>query len=402
MESLDSQLRTMPTHPPIPGTSRLRGTLRAGGASSAAIRGSVADVRPRGLASNASSYAEVLPRLAFLAQLQRERRRSDRSKAPLSLVILRPVRSGAAIDGPDGVLAELAASVRETDIIGHLERGEVGVLLTETDDAGLRTLVRKILDKIGPDRVAVESATYPSDLFERLAVDGAPPPGASPVFMDHDPGAVGQYRMKRVLDVLGTVGILVLLWPLMVAAAIAVKLSSPGPIIFKQTRVGRGGVPFSFYKFRSMVCNNDDRVHREYVASFINGDPASANQGADGKPLYKIKNDPRVTAVGRFIRKTSIDELPQLFNVLKGDLSLVGPRPPLPYEAGKYQSWHLRRVLEVKPGITGLWQVEGRSKTTFDEMVRLDLRYVRNCSFALDMRILLKTVAVVLRDDGAR
>jgi lipopolysaccharide/colanic/teichoic acid biosynthesis glycosyltransferase len=345
---------------------------------------------------------EVLPKREFLAQLRRERRRSDRSKAPLSLAILRS--EGAAGDGEvlQSVIAELSSTVRETDLVGHLGGSEVGVILPETDDAGARAFAAKVARRLGPEGVSVDSATYPSDLFERLIAEGAPSPAASTVLLGQEVGPLGQYGLKRVLDVIGAIVALLLFSPLMVAAAIAVKLSSPGPVIFRQIRLGRGGVPFTFYKFRSMVCNNDDRVHREYVASFINGDHANANQGGDSKPLYKMKNDPRVTKVGRFIRKTSIDELPQLFNVLNGDLSLVGPRPPLPYEAVKYQSWHLRRVLDVKPGITGLWQVEGRSKTTFDEMVRLDLRYVRECSLALDLRILIKTIAVVLKDDGAR
>jgi lipopolysaccharide/colanic/teichoic acid biosynthesis glycosyltransferase len=150
-----------------------------------------------------------------------------------------------------------------------------------------------------------------------------------------------------------------------------------------------------------MHCNADDRIHRDYVGKLITGDLDSINQGGKAKPLYKMKDDPRVTRVGRLIRKTSMDELPQLFNVLRGEMSLVGPRPPLPYEAEKYQSWHLRRVLEVKPGITGVWQVSGRSKTSFDDMVRMDLRYTRTCSLALDLKILIKTVKVVLEGDGA-
>jgi lipopolysaccharide/colanic/teichoic acid biosynthesis glycosyltransferase len=186
---------------------------------------------------------------------------------------------------------------------------------------------------------------------------------------------------------------------LVVAAAIAV--TSHGPVIFKQTRLGRGGVPFTFYKFRSMVMNVDDGIHREFVASLIKGGPAEG-AAAEGKPApYKLQSDPRVTRIGRFIRKTSIDELPQFFNVLKGEMSLVGPRPPIPYEAVHYQSWHLRRILTIKPGITGLWQVEGRSKVTFNEMVRIDLRYIRECSLALDLKILLKNVFVVVYCDGA-
>ena len=149
-----------------------------------------------------------------------------------------------------------------------------------------------------------------------------------------------------------------------------------------------------------MATNADDRVHREYVINLINGKHDEINQGDAEKPRYKLKADPRVTPIGRIIRKTSIDELPQLYNVLKGDMSLVGPRPPIPYEAEKYQSWHLRRVLEGRPGITGLWQVEGRNRVSFDDMVRLDLRYTRTWSLWLDLTILARTVGAVLRLDG--
>ena len=142
-------------------------------------------------------------------------------------------------------------------------------------------------------------------------------------------------------------------------------------------------------------------MHREYVTKLIAGRHHEINEGDLGKPTYKLRSDSRITPVGRYLRKTSIDELPQLFNVLKGEMSLVGPRPPMSYETENYQSWHMRRLQEVRPGITGLWQVEGRSKTSFDEMVRLDLRYVRNWSLWLDVKILFKTIIVVLRCDGA-
>jgi lipopolysaccharide/colanic/teichoic acid biosynthesis glycosyltransferase len=171
--------------------------------------------------------------------------------------------------------------------------------------------------------------------------------------------------------------------------------------VFRQARIGRGGVPFEFLKFRSMHAGADDRVHREYVTKLIAGQHREINEGNDREPVYKLRSDPRITAVGRFLRRTSIDELPQLFNVLRGDMSLVGPRPPIPYEMEEYQLWHRRRLQEVRPGITGLWQVHGRSKTTFDEMVRLDLFYIRNWSLWLDIKLLLKTVVVVLRRDGA-
>jgi lipopolysaccharide/colanic/teichoic acid biosynthesis glycosyltransferase len=137
------------------------------------------------------------------------------------------------------------------------------------------------------------------------------------------------------------------------------------------------------------------------VTDLINGNHEKINQGGKTTPLYKIKTDPRVTKVGKIIRKLSIDELPQFYNVLKGEMSLVGPRPPLPYEVQKYEPWHLRRILEAKPGITGLWQVDGRSRTTFNDMVRLDLRYIQNRSLWLDLAILVKTVRAVIRSNGA-
>jgi lipopolysaccharide/colanic/teichoic acid biosynthesis glycosyltransferase len=162
--------------------------------------------------------------------------------------------------------------------------------------------------------------------------------------------------------------------------------------------VGKGGTAFTFYKFRSMFCNADDRIHRDYVTSLIrNGGQRVDDKGEEKSTWTKLRYDPRVTPVGAVIRKTKLDELPQLFNVLKGDLSLVGPRPPLPYEVENYEAWHLRRILSVKPGITGIWQTEGRDDTTFDDMVRMDLRYIRTWSVLLDLKILIKTAIVVFR-----
>jgi lipopolysaccharide/colanic/teichoic acid biosynthesis glycosyltransferase len=148
-----------------------------------------------------------------------------------------------------------------------------------------------------------------------------------------------------------------------------------------------------------MHCNNDPSIHQEYVRKLIAGRPQVDDK--EKNPTYKIQNDPRVTWIGHIIRATSIDELPQLFNVLLGNMSLVGPRPPLAYEVEVYEAWHRRRLLDVKPGITGLWQVKGRSKTTFDGMVRMDLEYVRNWSIWLDVKLLLKTPAVVVTAKGA-
>ena len=186
-----------------------------------------------------------------------------------------------------------------------------------------------------------------------------------------------------------------------VAIAIAIKLTSPGPILFRQSRLGRYGRKFTFLKFRSMHSKNDPSIHQQYVKQFIAGN-ASVNQNADqSRNPYKLVADPRITTVGQFLRKTSLDELPQFFNVLKGEMSLVGPRPPVPYEYECYNLWHKERLLAVKPGITGLWQVDGRSRVTFDEMVRLDIRYARSWSLWLDLKLLLRTPYAVLSTDGA-
>src|SRR5207245_3532646 len=176
----------------------------------------------------------------------------------------------------------------------------------------------------------------------------------------------------------------------LLAIAAAIKLSSTGPILFRQERVGQSGVRFTVLKFRSMYSVNDSRIHKDYVTRFIAGSVKPGASEANGKGIYKITKDPRLTHIGRFLRKTSLDELPQFLNVLRGEMSLVGPRPPIPYELEVYDIWHRRRVLEVKPGITGLWQVSGRSRLRFDDMVRLDLQYARAWSPWLDIKIVLR------------
>lgn len=196
------------------------------------------------------------------------------------------------------------------------------------------------------------------------------------------------------MDILGSTLALVFLSPLFLAVAFAVKMSSPGPILFRQERLGQFGRPFMFLKFRTMKVQNSSSIHEVYVRKLISGAPMEGG-------IFKIQNDPRVTRIGSFLRKASLDELPQFWNVLKGEMSLVGPRPPVPYEAEMYDLWHRRRFLSAKPGVTGLWQVTGRSRTTFAEMVRLDLRYVESCSPWLDLKILWQTPLAVLTGSGA-
>jgi lipopolysaccharide/colanic/teichoic acid biosynthesis glycosyltransferase len=203
---------------------------------------------------------------------------------------------------------------------------------------------------------------------------------------------------KRALDVAASSTLLAMLSPIYLATAVLVKATSKGPVFFRQERVGRRAQPFTMFKFRTMHVGVEDTIHREYVQKFI-------HSSSETKPVtpvvFKIVDDPRVTPIGHFLRRSSLDELPQFWNVLKGDMSLVGPRPPLPYEVAAYKTWHMRRVLEAKPGITGLWQVTGRSRTTFDDMVRLDLRYARSQSIWNDLKILLATPRAVFTGTGA-
>jgi exopolysaccharide biosynthesis polyprenyl glycosylphosphotransferase len=197
-----------------------------------------------------------------------------------------------------------------------------------------------------------------------------------------------QALAKRLFDITLSGAVLLLTLPLFLVISGAIKLSSPGPVFYRQQRIGKQGNPFTLLKFRTMVDGADVML-----------DLLVAANEADG-PLFKIRNDPRVSRVGRFLRRSSLDELPQLLNVLKGDMSLVGPRPPLPHEVARYEDWQLDR-LEVRPGITGLWQVSGRSDLSFNEMVRLDLFYIENWSLAYDMFILIKTIPAVATSRGA-
>ncbi len=223
---------------------------------------------------------------------------------------------------------------------------------------------------------------------------GIPSALVSPAPWDLDPGMMSaawsgpQRFAKRTLDVCVAGVLLVLLAPVMAVIALAIRLESPGAIIFRQVRLGRHGRPFIFYKFRGMVADAEARRSQLEHLNEVDG------------PIFKMRNDPRVTRVGRFLRRTSLDELPQLWNVLKGDMSLVGPRPPIPSEVARYDAWQCNRLL-VTGGITGLWQVSGRSALTFQEMVELDLQYIKQWSFWLDVRILLRTILVVLSRNGA-
>jgi exopolysaccharide biosynthesis polyprenyl glycosylphosphotransferase len=203
---------------------------------------------------------------------------------------------------------------------------------------------------------------------------------------------------KRISDIVIASFTLALLSPFWLLLALLIKFDSKGPIFYTQERVGMDGRIFVVYKFRTMRMDADSEVHREYQRKFIAGH-AEANVGDANKPAYKLRDDPRITRVGRGLRRLSLDEVPQLLNVLRGDMSIVGPRPPIPYEVEAYELRHRKR-LDMKPGLTGLWQVSGRNRLPFEEMVKLDLFYIENWSLLFDLKIILRTVMVMLRGDG--
>ncbi len=277
--------------------------------------------------------------------------------------------------------------------LGNLEQVE-SVLRQEPIDEVIITLPwmyqRKILAIVRASEALGVRARVAPDIFHlslsRLDVDeigGIPLVGLKEASIPR----VGRL-LKRVIDVVVAASALTLTAPITLLAALAIRLESPGPILFRQTRVGEHGQPFTIYKFRSM------RAGAEEEQAQLRG----LNEASG--PLFKIKDDPRTTRLGRFLRRTSLDEIPQFLNVLRGDMSVVGPRPGLPQEVAQYQPWHRQR-LEIAPGITGLWQVSGRSEVTFDEMCLLDIYYIENWSVAFDLQIMLRTIPRVIFGNGA-
>jgi len=310
------------------------------------------------------------------------------------------------------IASALNSSTRETDLAGWYREGAIlGVIFTEIREGN-----RKALESLTPAKVigSLRSKLRPEQLDQmHISFHFFPEKGDKsslgrltnaelyPDLFERDEERKFPRFVKRLMDIAGSFVALILCCPLFVVISLAIKLTSKGPILFKQERVGRYGLRFTFLKFRSMECGNDARIHREYVKRFIAGEADPSRVSQTQNAVYKIQSDPRVTRVGKFLRKSSLDELPQFINVLKGDMSLVGPRPPIPYELEGYQIWHRRRLLESKPGITGLWQVHGRSRLKFDDMVRLDLQYAKTWSLWLDIRILLRTPKAILFGAGA-
>jgi lipopolysaccharide/colanic/teichoic acid biosynthesis glycosyltransferase len=343
-----------------------------------------------------------------------ERKRTERSKSPFVLMLLEVTNhqnSEKSRKSLECILAALVASCRDTDLVGwYKHQAVVGVMFTGLVVNDKNSVLGAILNRVSNtlrDELTFEQFSQVSITFhffpDDWENDGPGRPSNSALYPDllvNDSNRQALLLIKRSIDIIGSAAIAMICAPLFLAIAIAVRLSSKGPILFRQERIGQYGKSFTFLKFRSMYVGNDHSEHREFVTKLICED-SGVTKTSQNDGVYKLTNDKRVTRVGKFLRRTSLDELPQLINVLKGDMSLVGPRPPIPYELAAYQTWHRRRVLEVKPGITGLWQVTGRSRVKFDEMVRLDLRYATSWTPWLDLKILIRTPMAVIKGSGA-
>ena len=349
---------------------------------------------------------------SFNRILALERKRSERSGRPFMLMLLSldRVRAGENGSGPGKkILSCLASSKRDIDVLGWYRfQSIVGIIFTELGtsngeaSASITDRIRSnLVSNLEPNEIRkIDVSIY---LFPEGIESGRSSTQLTlyPDIRRNRNSHKNTLFVKRVIDIAGSLIGLVLSAPLFLVISTLIKLTSDGPVLFHQKRVGQYGKTFTLLKFRSMFANNDPSIHREYVRKLIAAPQNGSRNGSHKTEIFKIQDDPRITSIGKFLRKTSLDELPQLINVLMGDMSLVGPRPPIPYEIEDYDLWHRRRLLDMKPGITGIWQVEGRSRTTFNDMVRLDIHYMTNWSIWLDLKLLLKTPLAVLTSRGA-
>ena len=361
-----------------------------------------------------SSTAKLLAEDAFTMMLSLERKRTARSQRRFVLMLLESstlLKGGNNVETFDKVLYALSRSTRETDIKGWYKDGCVlGVIFTEIGAAEGKSVATALLMKVTNalcstlgiehiNEIRLSFHVFPEYTSEEGP--GGPPDSTLYPDLERFKRSKTSRLIKRAMDIAGSMLALMVLSPVLLVIALAIKLSSPGPVFFRQQRMGQHGERFTFLKFRSMYFTQDHAIHKEYVKRLISGGNGAENGNGNHSNVFKLTNDPRITSIGKFLRRTSLDEVPQFFNVLTGQMSLVGPRPPIPYEFESYDVWHVQRLLAVKPGITGLWQVEGRSRVTFDDMVRLDLKYANSWSVWLDLKILLRTPGAVLSGAGA-
>ncbi len=346
----------------------------------------------------------------FRHTLRVERMRTERSRRPFLLLLVDISKLAVEYDQRESlarVKTALVPSLREIDIRGwYHQYRTIGIILTEIvaeEELFVESMIRKIYDRfcerLDPDwmsKIKISYHRFPEVSGASLNHETFSNP-LYPDLTQHNSDRTFSLGVKKVMDLLGSALALLLLAPLFLIIAAAIKATSRGSVFFKQVRVGQDGKTFAMLKFRSMKANCDSALHQNYIKKYI----CQQDNAAFEPGVFKLTQDSRITPIGRFLRKTSLDELPQFINVLWGEMSLVGPRPPLPYECELYDIWHRRRLLSCKPGITGLWQVMGRSRTTFDDMVRLDLKYIRKWSLWLDIKILLMTPKAVVKGSGA-
>jgi exopolysaccharide biosynthesis polyprenyl glycosylphosphotransferase len=372
---------------------------------------SIDEAAARSLLSGATGERSAFGEETFRRMLVIERKRTERSGKPFLLMLLDAgPQQGSEKNGKvlDSMLSALLSSTRETDVIGwYKDRTTVGAMFTGllADDRSailstilmrVSTMLRDMLTFEQFNQISISFHFFPDDWDH----DNSGRPSDAALYPDLSSRAHERRPLlgiKRAMDIAGSSLALILCAPVFMIIALIIKASSKGPVFFRQQRVGQHGKCFTFLKFRSMYIDNDPSAHKEYVKKLIAGEATREPSNGNGDGVYKLTNDKRITRVGKFLRRTSLDELPQFVNVLTGDMSLVGPRPAIPYEVTSYETWHRRRVLEVKPGITGLWQVNGRNRIKFDEMVRLDLQYAKQWSPWLDIKILMRTPRAVFR-----
>jgi len=351
----------------------------------------------------APQISTICSREEFSCILERELARAERSNQIFSVVEFDIGDVEVNRELGKQLLQALAKRLRSTDEVGWIHGHHIGVLLYNTLTEGAHVFSQRILDLLPsalthPD---FKIHTYPT-VVQAKDDSGYQCPerrqtsqGYQNVTRGKSPKPVREMRMlyslamptwKRSIDIVGALVLLMLFFPFLALAALMIKIVSPGPIFFKQLRVGYGGRVFSLYKLRTMKVHADASAHRKYLAELIRD---TAGEKETGRPMVKL-DDPQIIPFGKILRVTCIDELPQLINVLLGDMSLVGPRPPIPYEVEEYVTWYSGRF-DAVPGMTGLWQVSGKNRLTFKDMARLDIRYARQMSFALDLKILLLT-----------
>jgi lipopolysaccharide/colanic/teichoic acid biosynthesis glycosyltransferase len=351
---------------------------------------------------------QIDPQERFLIRIAQEWRRAERSGRPSLLVLFDGLDQRPKTR--DSFLNSLSSTFRDTDVFGwfktnatfgviFLELGRSSV--SEARDAILNKVRAHVLCNEDPFRSKVGVTVHVIPPYSGGgAIDGSDAELGKTLWNTVSERDWVSSAIKRGLDLCGSLFLLVTLFPMLLAIAAWIRITSPGPALFRQDRTGLGGRPFGLYKFRTMKVGNDAGLHLDYVKRFISGE-AERNLDESGQPVFKLTCDPRVTRFGRFLRRTSLDELPQLWNVVRGEMSLVGPRPALPYEVECYGLWHRRRVYELKPGLTGLWQVRGRSRCNFDEMIRLDLQHAQPHSLGLYVQVLMETPRAVIQGHGA-